>query len=82
MDGQDAFREYCRCGSERAFREIVEQHTRLVYSVCLHILGDSHLAEDAVQAVFLVLAKKARSIRSGKPLTGWLYQTSIFVARQ
>ena len=45
------------------FAEIVHRHGQMVYRVCLGILGDPHEAEDASQAVFVVLARRARSLR-------------------
>ena len=44
------------------------------------MLGDEHEAEDASQAVFLVLARKARSIRDGKALGGWLHAVAVRIA--
>jgi RNA polymerase sigma factor (sigma-70 family) len=70
-------------GARRAsecFGEIVRRHADMVYSTCLRILGDSHLAEDAAQAVFLVLARKASSISPKRSLAGWLYQTAQHAA--
>ena len=45
----------------------------MVLSVCESLLGDAHDAEDAFQAAFLILAKKARSIRDPDLLGNWLY---------
>ena len=46
-----------------AFRILVERHGPMVLRVCQQILGDRHDAEDAAQAVFLLLARKASAIR-------------------
>ena len=43
--------------SEDAFRELVCRHSGMVYSACCRFLGDRHLAEDAAQAVFMVLVR-------------------------
>ena len=60
-------RDYTDRGSEEAFRELVTRYIDLVYSAALRRLGgDTHLAEDIVQTVFTVLARKARSLR-GEP---------------
>jgi RNA polymerase sigma factor (sigma-70 family) len=58
----------------------VERHYRLVYSTCRRELGDNVLAEDAVQVVFLILARKAKSLRNEVVLGGWLFQTARFTA--
>ena len=64
-----------------AFARLVERHRDLVYSTCRRELGDSGLAEDAAQVVFLILARKARSLRHGVVLSGWLFQTARFTAK-
>jgi RNA polymerase sigma factor (sigma-70 family) len=66
-------RAYARTGSEEAFAEIVRRHGGTVYRTCLRILGEVHAAEDAAQATFLVLARKARSLRRNTDLAAWLH---------
>jgi RNA polymerase sigma factor (sigma-70 family) len=58
---------------ESAFAELVERHGPKVFAVCLRVLGHHHLAEDAYQATFLVLAKKAHSIQPRSAVGGFLY---------
>jgi RNA polymerase sigma factor (sigma-70 family) len=67
-------------GSAEAFTGIVERHTGKVYGTCRRILGDRHAAEDAAQAVFLVLARKARGLAPATILSGWLFLTARQVA--
>src|SRR5262249_15192488 len=59
---------------EGSFAALVNRHGPLVMGVCRRVLRDSHAAEDAFQAVFLVLARKAGSIRKTQALGGWLYE--------
>ena len=67
---------------EAAFAALVARHGPLVMRVCRHLLDDDHHAEDAFQAVFLVLACKARSIRDPDKLGNWLYGVALRTARK
>ncbi len=67
------FAETRDAASERAFRELVQRHGPMVLSVCRQVLRHSHDADDAFQATFLVLVRKARSIRTSDSLAPWLY---------
>ncbi len=67
---------------EAAFAAIVSRHGPMVLGVCRHLLGDHHDAEDAFQAVFLVLARKARTIRDPDGLGAWLYGVALRTARK
>jgi len=75
-------REYLDRNSETAFAGLVDQHINLVYSVALRFAGNSHDAQDITQAVFVILAKKAASLRPRSNLTGWLYETARLTSRQ
>jgi RNA polymerase sigma factor (sigma-70 family) len=66
----------------RAFRGIVVRHGPLVLRVCRVILRDSHDAEDAFQATFLVLVKDANKIRRRASLASWLQGTAYRVANR
>ncbi len=67
---------------EAAFAALVARHGPMVLGVCRQLLADHHLAEDAFQAVFLVLARKARSLRDPDLLGNWLYGVAVRTARK
>jgi RNA polymerase sigma factor (sigma-70 family) len=58
---------------ETAFAALVQRHGPMVWGVCRRVLSDAHDADDAWQAVFLVLARKAPSLRRPELLGNWLY---------
>ncbi len=66
--------------AERAFAAIVARHGPMVWSICRSISPDSHTAEDAFQATFLVLVRSARSIRRCETLGPWLHGVARRVA--
>jgi len=62
--------------AEAAFTVLVHRHGPLVYRTCRAALRDTHDAEDAFQATFLVLARKARTLRVRRDLGPWLYEVA------
>ena len=72
--------EFAATGKEAPFEELVGRHERLVFGVCYRVLGQTHDAEDAAQAVFLTLAHKARALRGRASVAGWLYNVAWHVA--
>ena len=66
---------------EVAFAGVVARHGPMVLNVCHRLLADTHDAEDTFQATFLVLARKARSIRNPELLGNWLYGVALRLAR-
>jgi RNA polymerase sigma factor (sigma-70 family) len=79
MDDRDdnaLLREYLERDSEEAFAALVARHVNKVYSVALRHTANPHSAEEITQAVFVILAGKARRLRPGVILSGWLYHTA------
>jgi RNA polymerase sigma-70 factor (ECF subfamily) len=68
--------------AEAAFEELVIRHGPMVLRVCRGVLHDAHDAEDAFQAVFLVLANRARSIHASGSVASWLFGVAQRVANR
>ncbi len=68
--------------AEAAFAALIERHGSMVHRVCLDVVCDREGARDAAQAAFLVLARKAGSIRKPESLGPWLHGVALRVARR
>jgi len=79
-DDIELAREYAHSHSVVAFTALVSRHINLVYAVALRHVGNPHQAEEIMQAVFMILAKKAGSLRPGTVVSGWLYHTARLTA--
>jgi RNA polymerase sigma factor (sigma-70 family) len=73
-------RQYAEGRSESAFAALVEKYVNLVYSTALRSAGHTHAAEEITQAVFIILAQKARSLSPRTILSGWLYRATRLTA--
>src|SRR5579883_1180239 len=72
---------FVRDNNQDAFRELVHRHGGMVLDVCRRTLPRVQDAEDACQATFLVLTRKAGSVSWGPSVANWLYVTARKVAR-
>ena len=80
-DDPALLRRYAQDGAEDAFSELVSRHLGLVYHAALRQLGgDTRRAEEAAQAVFIDLARKASKLSRRPSLAGWLHTSTRFVA--
>jgi RNA polymerase sigma factor (sigma-70 family) len=80
LDDIELLAQYARDHSEAAFATLVKRHVNLVYSTALRSTGNPHAAEEITQAVFIILAGKARNLSPRIILSGWLYQTARLTA--
>jgi RNA polymerase sigma factor (sigma-70 family) len=72
----ELIREYCRNASEEAFAELVRRHIGLVHSAAMRHVRIAAHAEEITQAVFLILMRKAPTLRKDIILKSWLYETT------
>jgi RNA polymerase sigma factor (sigma-70 family) len=82
ISDRSLLQDYVERRSEKAFESLVRRHLDMVYSAALRQTGDANLAEEVVQAVFVVLARKAFRLREGVIIAGWLYRTACLTARR
>ena len=81
-DGQllERFVQHGDESAEAAFAALVDRHGAMVLRVCRQVLGDEHDAQDASQATFLVLARRAGSIGRRESVASWLHGVALRVA--
>lgn len=76
----ELLRRWVVCRDEAAFEVLLWRHGPMVLGVCRRVLRDAHEAEDAMQATFLALARKAGSIGRRDAVAGWLYRVAFRAA--
>jgi RNA polymerase sigma factor (sigma-70 family) len=76
----ELLRRYVMARDEASFAALVRRHGPMVWSVCRRALFQYQEAEDAFQATFIVLAKKAAAVRWQSSIAGWLYTVAQRVA--
>lgn len=79
-DDTSLLRQYVEQHSETAFAALVNRHLNTVYSTALRHTRNPHQAEEISHAVFVILARKAASLRPGVILAGWLHETARLTA--
>src|SRR5579862_9505800 len=81
LDDAALLTAYATHNSEEAFAELVRRYVALVYSAALRQVREPQLAEEVTQAVFILLARKARAVSRHPTLSGWLCRVTYFVSR-
>ena len=79
-DDADLLRAYARERDADAFAALVRRHGGRVWATCRRVAGDPHAAEDAFQATFLVLARRAAVLDPAIPVGGWLHAVAVNVS--
>jgi RNA polymerase sigma factor (sigma-70 family) len=82
LPDQELLARFLRQRDEGAFAALMERHGAMVLGVCSRVLRNAHDAEDACQAVFLVLARKADSVRKQGSLGSWLHGVAWRISRK
>jgi len=80
LTDRELLRRFAEVGDEEAFASLVRRHGPMVHQVCRRVLHDWHDAEDALQATFLVLARKAGTRGWQESVAGWLHEAACRIA--
>ncbi len=80
MDDAQLLQQYVETGCQDAFAQLTSKHIGFVYSAALRHVHDRHVAEEITQAVFIVLARKASTLRHEAVLSSWLLSTTRYAA--
>jgi RNA polymerase sigma factor (sigma-70 family) len=80
LNDAELLRRFLALREEAAFAVLVQRHGPMVLGVCRRVLGDAHGAEDAFQATFIVLVRRAASLACTGSLANWLYTVAQRIA--
>ncbi|AWM37483.1 hypothetical protein C1280_10960 [Gemmata obscuriglobus] len=78
----DLLARFASARDELAFELLVWRHGAMVLAACRRALGHTEDAEDAFQATFLVLARKAHAVRRGTAVPAWLHRVAVRIAHR
>lgn len=81
IEDVELLRKYVKDGCAKSFELIVRRHIGWVYSAALRMVHDAALAEDLAQSVFVLLESRAKTLKPGVSLSGWLFNTLRFLAK-
>src|SRR5262245_20385970 len=82
LSDRELLKRFVKSRDEAAFSMLVNRHGPSVLGVCQRILNNTHDAEEAFQATFLVLSRRAGSIRKTASVGCWLYGVAFRVANK
>ena len=76
----ELLRRFISLNDHDSFAKLLDRYAGMVMGVCRRVVGETHLAEDVFQATFLVLSKKAKSLRETMSLPAWLHRVAFRLA--
>jgi RNA polymerase sigma factor (sigma-70 family) len=80
LSDRELLNRYIKDRDEAAVTALIERHGAMTLGICRRVLGRAHDAEDACQATFLVLVRKAASVRKKESLASWLHGVAYHIA--